>query len=164
MATTTSTTGHLRSNVPSKRVLNAVNPVVTAILRSPFHRILSGSLLILTFTGRRTGRAYTFPVGYARVGETIVLFTDRAWRRNLAGQEGAPVTLCIQGHQRTGTAMLVEDPGATASMLERLIARDGPKAAGRLVGSSLGDTTPPTHAHLAEAMSGHALISVTLDR
>ncbi len=51
----------------------AVNPLVRAVLRSPAHRLLSGSLLLVTFLGRRSGQAYTIPVQYARMGETICI-------------------------------------------------------------------------------------------
>jgi hypothetical protein len=163
MVSTTTTPAPVRSNVPSTRVLHAVNPVVSAILRSPVHRILSGSLLLFTFTGRKTGRAYTIPVGYMRSGETLVLFTNRAWRRNLRGRGGAPVTVRLQGRERAGRAVLVEDPVPVAATVERLIAQHGPRAASRLIGLTLADMPQPSHAQLAAALEGHALISVTLD-
>ncbi len=34
-------------------VLHAVNPFVAALLRSPLHRLVSGGLMLLTYTGRR---------------------------------------------------------------------------------------------------------------
>ena len=45
-----------------------INPFVKAVLRSPVHRLLSGSLVLLTYTGRRSGRRYTLPVMYAEQG------------------------------------------------------------------------------------------------
>jgi hypothetical protein len=38
------------------------NSVVSAILRSPVYRLLSGMAIELRYTGRRTGRQYTVPV------------------------------------------------------------------------------------------------------
>jgi hypothetical protein len=140
-----------------------VNPIVSAILRSPVHRILSGSMLLFTFTGRKTGRAYTIPVGYMRNGETLVLFTNRARRRNLRGSSGGAVTVRLQGRERTGRAVLVEDPAPVAVTFERLIAQHGPRAASRLIGLTLADMPQPSHAQLVAALEGHALISVTLD-
>ena len=45
-----------------------VNPVVRAVLRSRAHRLLSGSFLLLEYTGRRTRNRYVLPVGYVPSG------------------------------------------------------------------------------------------------
>jgi hypothetical protein len=45
-----------------------VNPVVHLLLRSPLHRLLSGSLVILTYQGRKSGRWRSLPCMYARDG------------------------------------------------------------------------------------------------
>jgi hypothetical protein len=42
-----------------------VNPIVRMILRSPVHRLLSGSLAVMTYTGRKSGRRHSLPVMYA---------------------------------------------------------------------------------------------------
>jgi hypothetical protein len=39
-------------------------PVMKALLRSPLHRLLDGTLVLLTYTGRKTGKQYTIPIGY----------------------------------------------------------------------------------------------------
>lgn len=41
-----------------------MNPVVKALIRSRLHGLASGSLALITVTGRRSGREHTFPVGY----------------------------------------------------------------------------------------------------
>jgi len=75
------------------------NPVVSAILRSPIHGMLSRRVMLLTVRGRRTGTWYTVPVGYVRQdGALDVLVGNRqakAWWRNLEG--GAPVELVLRG-------------------------------------------------------------------
>src|SRR5919201_997478 len=103
MASTIPAQTRIRSSVPSVRVLHAINPFVSAILRSPLHGLLSTQLMLLTYTGRKSGKRYTIPVGYARDGETLVVFSSRSWRRNLRG--GAPVEVLLQGRRYTGTAV-----------------------------------------------------------
>jgi len=70
-----------------------VNPFVRFILRSPFHRLFSGSIMLITYQGRKSGKAYTLPVQYARTGNTLNIVPGAAetktWWRNLRG--GAPV-------------------------------------------------------------------------
>lgn len=49
------------------------NPVIKGLLRSPFHRLASGNLALITVTGRHSGREYTFPVGYTeRDGRVLI--------------------------------------------------------------------------------------------
>ncbi len=87
------------------------NQVVALLLRSPLHPLVSGQLALITITGRRTGREHTFPVGYKRDGERImipVLWPERKlWWRNLRG--GAQVRLRLAGEQRSGQARALED-------------------------------------------------------
>jgi deazaflavin-dependent oxidoreductase (nitroreductase family) len=80
------------------------NPFVSAILNSPLHGVLSGSTLLLTFTGRKSGREFTTPISYARDGRTLTLITNRQreWWHNLEG--GADVRLRLQGREVCGTA------------------------------------------------------------
>jgi hypothetical protein len=69
----------IESHVPGRRVLRMINPFVSVILRSPLHRLLSGQVLLLSFTGRKTWKRYTIPVGYTREGDMLTLFSSRAW-------------------------------------------------------------------------------------
>ena len=45
--------------------MSIANAAVAALLRSPLHRMLSGSLVLVRYEGRRTGRTITMPVQYA---------------------------------------------------------------------------------------------------
>jgi hypothetical protein len=83
----------------------AANPVVRLLLRSPLHFVLSGTLLLLTYTGRKSGRRYTIPVAYPRVGDVITIFTLHGWWRNLRG--GAPVVVEIKRQRLDGSAEII---------------------------------------------------------
>ena len=86
-----------------------INPVMRTLLRSPLHGLASGSLMLIGFTGRRTGRRYTTPVRYLRRGETIRCFTaeQTKWWRNLRG--GAEVTLRLRGRDARYRAEAIHD-------------------------------------------------------
>lgn len=81
-----------------------LNTVLIPLLRSPGHRLVSKTVMLITFTGRKTGQQYSFPVGYKREENTITIFTrkDRKWWRNL--QDGAEVSLRIRGKNLTAVA------------------------------------------------------------
>ena len=95
-------------------VFNKVgNPGIKALLRSPLHRVASGRLALITVTGRRSGREYTFPVDYRRDGQTVTIGVGwpgrKVWWRNLRG-EGAPVRLRLRGRDLTGHAVAHGEP------------------------------------------------------
>ena len=60
------------------------NDFVVLALRSPFH-VLRGETMLLTVTGRKTGRKITLPVNYDRDGDDLWILSsrDRTWWRNL---------------------------------------------------------------------------------
>lgn len=80
------------------------NIAMKPLLQSPLHHLVSGRLMLISFTGRRTGKIYTTPVEYQRQGDTVLLFTqkDRQWWKNLEG--GAPVTIWLRGQELRGKA------------------------------------------------------------
>jgi hypothetical protein len=82
------------------------NVAAVLLLRSPLHPIASRQLALITVTGRRSGREYTFPVGYRREGSGVTIPVGwperKLWWRNLRG--GAPVRLLIRGEHLSGQA------------------------------------------------------------
>ncbi|MBM5810458.1 MAG: nitroreductase family deazaflavin-dependent oxidoreductase [Gammaproteobacteria bacterium] len=86
-----------------------INPTVRLLLRSPLHRFWSHSLMLITFTGRSSGRVYTTPVRYLRSGDAIWAFTsvENQWWRNLGN--GAPVRLRLQGSEHAYRAEAITD-------------------------------------------------------
>jgi len=54
------------------------NRCVIGLLRSPLHRLASGSLLLITYRGRRSGRQFTIPVMYAERDGVLTIFVGNA--------------------------------------------------------------------------------------
>jgi deazaflavin-dependent oxidoreductase (nitroreductase family) len=103
-----------------------LNALVRRILCSRWHAALSGALLLLTYTGRRTGRLRSIPVQYATDGEALVVLAGRParkrWWRNLSG--GAPVTVRLRGRSFAGRATVLDrDPDARAAALRAYATR-----------------------------------------
>lgn len=141
-----------------------VNPAVGWLLRSPLHWLVSDGLALVTFTGRRSGRAYTTPVGYhepsADLDGDLVLFNASGWWRNLV--DGAPVTLRLRGEDVAATATAKPDEETTARYLRDLLAREGRGYARRLGFRIEGDRLP-TVAELADGVEDTVAIAVELD-
>jgi deazaflavin-dependent oxidoreductase (nitroreductase family) len=107
------------------------NVFVRALLRSPLHRLASGSLLLFTYTGRRTGTAHAIPVQYVRDGGQILVFAAwparKSWWRNFDGERHA-VRVRERGRWLEGTAQVVRDPERVAAA-RRVYLERFPKAA-----------------------------------
>lgn len=92
---------------PPKRLMAVANVFVRLLLRSPLHFMLSNNVLLLTYIGRKSGRQYTYPVGYARNGDVVTVFTYRGWWKNLRG--GAPVVVEIKRRRFPAAAEVIRD-------------------------------------------------------
>jgi F420H(2)-dependent quinone reductase len=89
-----------------------VNPMVRLLLRSPFHRLLSSSLAVISYTGTRTGRRRSLPVMYARRNGRVVVVAghpeQKRWWRNL--RLPTPVEVYLAGRVYRGRGRVVVDP------------------------------------------------------
>jgi hypothetical protein len=96
-----------------------VNWLVKRLLRSPLHRFLSRNTMLLTYTGRKSGRSYVVAVRYVRHGDLVTCYTDSKWWINLRG--GAPVQMLIAGDTVRGIATPVEDRATVAASLSEFL-------------------------------------------
>jgi deazaflavin-dependent oxidoreductase (nitroreductase family) len=99
------------------------NVFIKTILRSPLHSLVSQNVMLITFTGRKSGKLYTTPVNYVRDGEELIVLShdDRTWWRNLRG--GAPISVRLQGQELRGAGEVFEEPEAVAAGLLTLAQR-----------------------------------------
>lgn len=93
-----------------------VNKTMKFLLRSPMHGVVSKGILLITFTGRKSGKTFTTPVSYSQENDQVSVFTHANWWKNL--QSGTPVTVRIRGRDLQGRATPVaEDKQAVAARL-----------------------------------------------
>ena len=145
---------------PPKALGYFIGPVMRALLRSPLHGLVSGQLMLLIFSGRRSGKRYEVVVGRHELGDALVVPSASRWRFNLRG--GAPVKVTLGGIRRAGGAELVEDPDEVALVYEALLERVGLRGAQR-VGLRVNVDRKPTREELKAALVDHGAIRVILD-
>lgn len=100
------------------------NSIVAGVLNSPLHGVMSGSMMLITFQGRQSGKTYSTPVEYIKVGEelSVVSRRERTWWRNLIGCDGkgAPLTLHLQGQDVNANARVVMQEAELTRELDAL--------------------------------------------
>lgn len=99
------------------RLQKLYNPIVAAILRSPLHAVMSKSVMLLSYRGRRSGRTFTTPISYVRDGEDLLAVAshDHAWWKNL--RSGASVRVRLHGRELEGTGWAFEGEAGEAGLL-----------------------------------------------
>ena len=146
-----------------RAVIGATNPLTRRLLAGRFGRRMNRALLLLEFTGRRSGRTYRTPVGYVRDDERLVLVTSPAyrWWKNVVG--GARVRVRLPEGWRQGEARLLlpDDPTYDDAVATQVRGR-GP---GMLRGFGLkvddGGRLDPAARH--EAPSKAHIVEIRLD-
>jgi deazaflavin-dependent oxidoreductase (nitroreductase family) len=107
------------------RIMRAVNVPMRAALSLPFATPLNANLMLISYTGRKTGKAYRQPVSYARDGEVLLTPGGGRWTLNLTG--GRPVRIRLRGRDVAARAELVTD-AAEVERLLGVIAEKNPRA------------------------------------
>lgn len=118
-------------------------------------------LLVLHFTGRRSGRRFDVPAGYRMIDGAVCVFTDGRWRHNFAG--GRDVEVTLSGQRRPMRAFLYSDPDTVAQVYTRLIDEHGLVWARRHLGMRMTVRRPPTREELREMIARSGLSIIRLE-
>lgn len=94
-----------------------INPLMRFVLSSPLHFVVSRSLLLMRYRGRRSGIWRTTPLRYVQDGDVLRCFSSQSalWWRNLQG--GAQVTLTVRGKRQGCEAAVVADQERARALL-----------------------------------------------
>jgi deazaflavin-dependent oxidoreductase (nitroreductase family) len=97
------------------------NPIMRSLIRSPLHFTVSKNMMLMTYTGRKSGKSYTTPMNYLQIEDAVYTISSRehVWWRNLLG--GTEVTLRLRGKAVPARAKTIEDPAAVAESLTRYL-------------------------------------------
>ncbi|MDV3126612.1 hypothetical protein M1247_16945 [Mycobacterium sp. 21AC1] len=100
------------------------NAPVAAVATSPrLSRLVNRNIAILSYTGRRSGRNFSMPVAYRRTGDEVTIAVAmpdaKTWWRNFLG-DGSPLTLRLDGTDRTGHAVAKRDDKGRPTVTVRL--------------------------------------------
>ena len=142
-----------------------VNRVVGGLLRSPLHGLMSGNVMVIHFTGRRTGRPRWTPVRYlhGEAGEVFCLTgRETGWWPNFAGDAaGASVNLRLAGERVAARATAeAEDAARKEAALRRMLAAFPADAPYHGIVAKRG--AAPTDEQIRQAVARDVLVTFAL--
>jgi carbon monoxide dehydrogenase subunit G len=147
------------------RWMTRLNPAVVWLLRSPLHRLLDAGLMLITVTGRRSGRRYTIPVGYQRDGDLLHVLVSKArrkqWWRNYL--EPAALDVVLHGERACGEGRVVDPASDRFRTVVEATLRRLPMLAAQL-GIALDGRCGLTEDQRRTLMVEAALVEITLAR
>ncbi|HET6502148.1 MAG TPA: nitroreductase/quinone reductase family protein [Amycolatopsis sp.] len=156
----TQNTSVIESSHPPEMVLKVVNPVMRFLLRTPVGRRMH-SMLVLGFTGRKTGHHYEIPLGAHRSGGELYVLTGARWQHNFADARDVEVTL--DGQTSSMRAVGLREPARIGEIYARRIAELGLKGAERQIGIKINVPRQPTAAEVADAVPREHLAAIRLE-
>jgi hypothetical protein len=138
------------------RIMNVANVVMRRVLSLPFPTPLSGRLMLLTVTGRRTGKVYRQPISYVRTGETLLTPGGGRWTLNL--ETGRPVSLCLRGKSQPAIPTIIDEIDEVERLLTIIVATN--PTATKFMPISVDTQGRPDHDTLKLAIShGFRIVS-----
>jgi hypothetical protein len=108
------------------RIMRAVNVPMRAALSLPFATPLNANLMLIFYTGRKSGKAYRQPVSFVRDAGVLLTPGGGRWTLNVA--DGRPVRIRLRGRYETARPELVTDPAEVERLLG-VISEKNPQAA-----------------------------------
>lgn len=110
-----------------QKIARIANKAVLPALGVPaVGKALGNSMTVVSYTGRRSGKAFELPVAYKRSGDTVIIEVvapgQKQWWRNFTG-EGGTIGLTLDGGTRTGHAVSARDEAGKVSVKVTLDSR-----------------------------------------
>ncbi len=132
------------------KIFARANAVVRPILLSPLHPILSSRLMLLRYEGGKTGKQYSFAIGYFPWDDGDVIVSSTAnWPRTIGSARD--VQVLIKGQWFAAHPMAIKEADQKADVLQEFAKRNGPRAAKGLMLGLPGDRQPDRQQLLAAA-------------
>jgi F420H(2)-dependent quinone reductase len=104
------------------RRMRRVNIPMRLVLRLPFKTPLSNQLMLLSYRGRKTGRAYRQPVSYVRDGDTLLTPAGGKWKLNLS--EGEPIRVRLQTRDVLARPEFIRDVDEVDRLVHHMMAHN----------------------------------------
>jgi hypothetical protein len=98
------------------RVMSVLNVPMRLLLRLPFPTPLSRRLMLISFTGHKTGKTYRQPLSYVQQDHTLLTPGSGKWKLNLRDRQ--PVQIWLRGRNTVARPELIKDPDEIERLLK----------------------------------------------
>ena len=141
-------------------LLRVVNPIVRLLLRTPFKGVARKQLMVLSFTGRKTGRQYSIPFSAHWVDNDLYALTNGRWKHNFRG--GASAQVLHAAKTTTMRGELIEDHAIVADLYRRSLESYGARFPQRTMGLKFRDRQVPALEDFTDAVGRLNLAAIRL--
>ena len=145
---------------PPSAVLRIVNPALAFLLRTPLAGPARKQLMVLSFTGRKTGRPYSIPLSAHLIDHDLYALTDKPWKQNF--RDGAPAQVVYNGKTTAMRGELIRDRAAVSDLFHRCAESYGAQRAQRMMGLKFREQRIPTREEFEEAVDRMHLAAIRL--
>ena len=144
---------------PPEAMLSVVNPALKILLKTPVGGLISDFMLV-SFTGRKSGKKYSTPVSAHQLDGDLYVVLEAQWKYNF--RDGADAQVSYRGNTRTMRGELITDPTAVAAIAERVASSYGAKKAQRQMGMTFRDDRLPSIAEWEDAVGRVKIAAIKL--
>ncbi len=134
---------------PPERLLRVANPTMGFLLHTPLVGSLRKQMMVVTVTGRRSGRKSAFPVNAHQVDGALYALTGAPWKNNF--RDGAEAHIVYNGKNMHMHGELITDPVSVGELAHRCAASYGVKRAQAVLGLTFREPRMPTVGEFTEA-------------
>ena len=143
---------------PPSAILRAVNPVLKSLLGTPLAGPLRKQLMVLNFTGRKSGKQFSLPVSAHVIDNDLYALAGANWKHNFKG--GAPARVVHDGKTTEMRGELLPNGPAIADLYHRCAQSYGVKRAQRMMGLQFRDDRIPSPEEFGEAIGRQKLVAI----
>jgi hypothetical protein len=147
---------------PPEAFLRLVNPIMKLLLRTPFAGAARNQLMVVNFTGRKSGQQYSIVLSAHVIGGILYAMTAATWKINF--RDGAAAQVLHDGNTMTMRGELITDKAHLADLYARCAESYGVKRAERVMGLGFRDHQMPTRDQFAEAVEQLHLRAIRFTR
>jgi hypothetical protein len=145
---------------PPSALLRLINPVLSFLLRTPLAGPARKQLMVLSFTGRKTGRPYSIPLSAHLINHDLYALTGATWKQNF--RNGAPAQVVYDGKTTAMRGELIRDRTVVSDLVHRCAESYGAQRAQRMMGLKFRDSRMPTRDEFTEAVDRLHLAAIRL--
>ncbi|UXA07900.1 hypothetical protein KXD96_07260 [Mycobacterium sp. SMC-2] len=145
---------------PPSALLRFINPMMGFLLRTPLAGSARKQLMVLGFTGRKTGRQFSLPLSAHVIDGQLYALTGAPWKQNF--RDGAPAQVVYDGKTTAMRGELIRDRDVVSDLYARCAESYGVRRAQRMIGLKFRDQRMPTREEFTEAVDRMHLSAVRL--